>query len=469
MSRAGERAADAPRNVDEFRTEIGVEAAELYAWHARPGAFARLTPPWERVRVVEHRGGVADGARVVLSVGRFPRWRWVAVHEAHEFGRGFRDVQRNGPFARWVHDHRFEPIDATRSRLVDRVEWELPGGVLTRPFEGAVRRRVRAMFAYRHRVTAEDLAAHRRAAHVPPMRVLVSGASGLIGSALSAFLSTGGHTVVRLVRGPAEATHPDTVYYDPKAGTIDRASLEGVDAIVHLAGESIASGRWTARRRREIRASRVDGTRLLADAIAKMTRRPRAFVGASAIGFYGDRGDETVDESSPAGDGFLSEVCQAWESAAEPAAAAGIRVAHVRTGVVLDPRGGALATMLPAFRLGVAGRLGSGRQWISWVALDDVIGAIHHLLIRDDLSGPFCAVGPEPVTNAVFTKCLGRVLRRPTILAVPAFALRGVLGAMADDLLLASTRVVPTRLSASGYQHRHVRLEDCLRAVLGRG
>ena len=297
------------------------------------------------------------------------------------------------------------------------------------------------------------------------MQIAISGASGLVGSALAATLTAGGHGVRRLVRGAAAA---GDIAWDPQTGSIDAAKLEGADAVVHLAGEGIASGRWNAERKRRIRESRVAGTGLVARTLASLSRRPSVLVCASAVGFYGPRGDEELDEASPSGTSFLSEVCRAWESAADPARVAGIRVVHARFGVVLSARGGALAKMVTPFQLGAGGRLGSGRQWMSWVSIDDVVLAIGHALVTSSVAGPLNVVAPRPVTNAEFTKTLGRVLGRPTIFPMPAFAARLAFGEMADELLLSGQRVVPRRLLESGYRFRHEDLEPALRHVLAR-
>jgi uncharacterized protein (TIGR01777 family) len=301
------------------------------------------------------------------------------------------------------------------------------------------------------------------------MHVAVSGASGLIGSALAHLLSRDGHRVIRLVRGGTGGKEdPSRVNWDPGTGIDDAARLEGLDAVVHLAGENIASGRWSAARKAEIRRSRVDGTRRLAESLANFSNPPKVLVGASAIGFYGDRGDERLDEESSAGSGFLPDLCQEWEAATEPAAAAGMRVVHLRFGVVLTPAGGALKQMLPPFQFGVGGKLGSGSQFMSWISLDDAVGSILHALRTESLAGPVNSVAPAPVTNAEFTRVLARVLGRPAIFPVPGFAARLAFGELADALLLASARVIPARLSESGYRFRHPELEDALRFLLGR-
>jgi uncharacterized protein len=294
------------------------------------------------------------------------------------------------------------------------------------------------------------------------MRVLVSGASGLVGNALREKLVGRGERVEALVRAPAA----DGVHWDPSSGRFDAVAAEGADAVVHLAGESVASGRWNAARKAAIYQSRVAGTRLLATGLASCARRPNVLVAASAIGFYGSRGDEEVTEASASGAGFLAEVCRDWESAAEPAANAGIRVVHVRIGLVLSRSGGALGQMLPAFRLGLGGKLGDGRQWMSWITLHDLVRVIELALGDSSVRGPLNAVAPAPVRNAEFTERLASALARPALLPVPAFALRLALGEMADEMLLASTRVVPKALNDRGFRFDHSTLDEALRALV---
>jgi uncharacterized protein (TIGR01777 family) len=295
------------------------------------------------------------------------------------------------------------------------------------------------------------------------MKILVSGSSGLVGNKLTSLLTAERHEVTVLVRRPAERAE---IRWDPAAGDLDARALQGFDGIVHLAGENIAQGRWTAAKKQRIRASRVDSTHLLCQTLAGLAPQPSVLVNASAIGYYGDRGDQQLDEDSAAGEGFLPEVCQAWEAATQPATDAGIRVVRLRIGVVLSADGGALKKMLLPFRLGAGGRVGTGRQYWSWISIDDLVGVIHHALNADSLSGAVNAVAPQPVTNQQFTQTLGRVLRRPTIFPMPAFAARLALGEMANDLLLASARVAPAKLNESGYAFRHPDLESALRHVL---
>jgi len=455
--------------------DLPVSREQAFAWHAREGAFERLTPPFEPVRVEARSGrGIEVGATVRLRTGTPPfALTWLAEHTVFEPPALFVDEQRKGPFALWRHSHRFEAQGAAASRLVDSIEYRLPGAPLGGFFAGAfVRRKLKRLFEWRHRTTLLDLVAHARAAELlaerdkTNMRILISGASGLVGSALSAFLTTGGHEVFSLRRGVSATGRGPT--WDPDAGTIDAAALEGFDAVVHLAGESIAGERWSERKKHAIRASRVAGTRLLADALARTERRPEVFVGASASGIYGDRGEEVLHEDSPKGEGFLAEVASDWEDAARPVREVGTRLVHLRFGMVLDPRGGALKEMLLPAKFGVGGPLGSGQQWWQWIALDDVLDLVLTALTRTDFHGAYNAVAPEPIRQKDFARILGKVLARPGFIPAPAFVLKLILGAMAEPLLLASARVEPRRLLAAGYRFRWPELEPALRALLGR-
>jgi uncharacterized protein len=455
--------------VVERTSTLPASADEAFAWHERPGAFARLTPPWERVEVVERTGGIEAGARATLRVHAGPiPLRWVAVHRDYVQGRRFVDEQVEGPFSHWIHQHLFEPMGPAASRYTDRIEFAPPFGTI-----GAAagmwlaRPRAERMLAYRHSMLREDLAAHARFQGRGSIHVAVTGASGMLGSALGPFLTTGGHRVTPVTRQPEPR---GAIRWDPASGAIEASAFEGLDAVVHLAGENIGV-RWTGERKRRIRESRAHGTRLLARALAELKRPPRVLVSASAIGIYGDRGDEVLSEdATPAGppSDFLVEVGREWEAATEPARAAGIRVVNLRFGIILTPAGGALGRMLFPFRAGVGGALGGGKQWVSWISVDDAIGAVHHALLTGELSGPVNAVAPEPVTSRTFAATLGRVLQRPAILPAPAPALRLLFGEMADTALLGSQRVSAARLVASGYSFRHPRLEAALRHVLGR-
>jgi uncharacterized protein (TIGR01777 family) len=386
-------------------------------------------------------------------------------------GQGFVDEQIEGPFASWTHTHAMtnapSPSGVAGSVLEDRIAWEAPGGAAgTALARRLTTRRLEAMFRYRHETLRADLDAHARYAARPRITVAITGASGLLGSALRAFLTTGGHRVIRLVRRAPAADDPDVAVWDPERGLLDPARLPKLDAVVHLAGESIAGGRWTDARKAAIRRSRVVGTAALAESIARLTEPPAALICASAIGFYGSRPGDVTEQDGP-GEGFLAEVCREWEAAAAPAATRGIRVAHVRVGLVMSPAGGLLRVLLPLFKAGLGGPVGDGAQPVSWVALDDAIGAFHHALQNEALWGPVNATAPQPVSNRELAATLGRVLHRPAVLPAPAFGVRLLMGReMAEETALGGARVLPERLAASGYGFRFRALEPALRHLL---
>lgn len=449
-------------------TEIGSPAEEVFAWHMRPGAFERLVPPWESVRVVSRDPAMAEGSRVVLElrVGPVPI-RWTAVHRDIQEGRRFADEQQGGPFRYWRHEHRFVPIANGRSRLEDDLTFELPLGWLAEALGGrAVERRLGRTFAFRHRVTRGDIDTHRRHGPADPMVVGVTGTSGLIGRHLAPFLTTGGHRVVRLVR--RAATAPDELTWNPSRGLDVARADPQMDAIVHLAGAGIADRRWSPAWKREILESRAAPTRQLAESLARLDDPPRTLVCASATGYYGHRPGEQLTESSPRGEGFLADVCEAWERATAPAEAAGIRVVHLRIGIVLSPLGGALQRALPAFRAGIGGYVGQRSTAFNWVALDDVLGAVLHSLAQGELRGPVNVTAPTPATAESFARTLAQVLRRPLVVPVPLAAARLAFGEMANALLAADAQVVPGALVASGYQFRFTQLDSTLRHLLGR-
>ena len=350
--------------------------------------------------MLERSGGIREGARTAVSVRVGPaRFRWVAVHRDFVEGRRFVDEQVEGPFSHWIHEHRFEPEGPGAMRYTDRIELGPAFGTVgAAAVRLLARPRVERMLAYRHATLRDDLAAHARHRDGPRLRVAVTGATGLLGTALIPFLTTGGHEVIAVSRRRGLR---DAIHWDPAAGAIDHAGLEGLDAVVHLAGETVGT-RWSDHRKRRIRNSRVEGTMLLAEALAGLRRPPRVLVSASAMGVYGNRGDEVLTEDAlpegPPAD-FFVELGRDWESAADPALAAGIRVVNPRFGLVLTPAGGALARMLPPFLLGAGGPLGGGSQWVSWISIDDAIGVIHHALFTDELAGPVNTAAPEPVTS----------------------------------------------------------------------
>ncbi len=460
----------------ERTVDSPASALETFEWHVRPGALRRLLPPWDSATVVSGSGPterLSVGARTTIRVGLGPVGiRWIAeISELDRDATFFVDTQVKGPFKSWDHRHQVETKgegSAHPSTLTDHIEYALPMGILGRTFGGgAVRKKLDRMFAWRHRVMLHDLEAHARAASAgfKGKRIAITGASGLVGSSLAAFLRTGGHEVLELVRRAPKGPHE--VRWDPAQGTVDHGALEGIDALVHLAGESIFGLRWTAEKKRRIAESRVMGTRAIVTAINAMKAPPKVLVCASAIGIYGDRGEEALTEDAPRGTGFLADTCSAWEDEVKQVRS-DVREVRGRIGVVLDAGGGALKTMLPAFKMGVGGRLGDGQSWFPWIALDDLVGAFHRAMHDESLTGPVNFVAPQEVRGQEFAKCLGGVLRRPTILPAPRFALRMALGKeQADEMLLASVRVQPQVLQGGGFPYRYPKLQDALKHALG--
>jgi uncharacterized protein len=448
------------------RSPMPVPLEALWTWHTQPGALERLMPPWDPVRVVGRTGGLGNGTQVTLSVPFGPlRLRWTSEHRDVDPPNGFADTQIAGPFAHWDHRHAMRAEGPAASSLEDRITFAGPAGPIGRAVaRRSVAARLPALLRYRHETLAADLAAHARVADRPRLSVGITGASGLVGTALRHFLTTGGHRVIRFVRGSAgDAIGPDAVAWDPQTGFPAPDRVPALDAVIHLAGAGVADRRWTPRRMALIRDSRVQGTSTLAKALTALPRPPRTLLCASAIGFYGFDGRTPVDETAPMGGGFLAAVCGRWEAAAEPARAAGLRVAHFRLGLVLTPAGGVLKPLYRVFRAGAGGVVGSGTQGMSWVGLDDVIGAFHHALFDDTIAGPVNVTAPEPVSNAAFTTALGRAVHRPTLVPAPAVGLRLLLGRqMADETVLSSGWVLPARLEAAGYAFRHRRLDDAL-------
>jgi uncharacterized protein (TIGR01777 family) len=426
----------------------------------------RLTPPWIRARVLRREGGIDDGGRILLAIRQGPaQLKWDIQHTDYEEGRLFQDEQRSGPFRVWRHSHRFTPTDDGGCVMEDEVEWALPavpsGGF---PGQSFVEKELRRLFSFRHARLRHDLDLHSSIESEEPMKIAVSGASGLIGRSLVRFLETGGHEVARLTR----RRDAGGIFWDYEKGEVDKEALEGLDGVVHLAGEPIFGLRWSPEKKTRIRESRQKGTEFLAKTLAGLSRKPKVLVSGSAVGVYGDRGSEPLSEESRSGKGFLADVCRAWERASEAARKAGIRVVTVRTGMVLTPAGGALGTMLLPFKLGLGGRLGSGRQYVSWIDLDDEVGLIHHALTQSSVQGALNAVAPHPVPNSTFTSTLGRILGRPTLIPVPSLAIKTLFGEMGEALLLDGARVLPKKAEETGYVFRYPSLEESLRHQLGR-
>jgi len=445
---------------------LRVSKEDAFAYHERDGALQRLTPPWESVAIEQSDGSLKAGSRVVLKTSIFGvPLRWVAEHTAYDPPHLFADTQVSGPFTQWDHRHEFADSDDTTgnlSNLTDAIDYRVPLGTMGRLFgAGLVRKKIESMFAYRHRITQDDLVLMSQYSG-SPLHIAISGSHGLVGSSLKCMLTLFGHKTSRIVRDtPSEES---VAVWESEA---EAERLSGVDAVVHLAGKPIAGKRWTDDVKRQIRDSRVVKTRQLCESLAKLENKPKVLICASATGFYGDRGDEVLDEQSSHGDDFLTDVADQWEQACQPARDAGIRVVHSRFGLILSPQGGSLQKMLlPAKFAG--GSLGDGKQWWSWIALDDAVGALYHCIMNEAIRGPVNFVSPHPIRNSDFAKTLGRVISRPAIVPAPAVALRLALGEMADALLLSSARVVPNVLRETNYAFRFTDLEETLRYLLGK-
>lgn len=446
----------------EYESVVPHPIADVFAWYGRPGALTRLIPPWQPMTAVAEAASLADGRAVLALPGGL---RWVAQHDPAGYvpPRRFVDTLASGGprswptrlIGHWQHIHEFDPVDDGHTRVRDRVRAPVPRALLE------------PMLRYRHRQLADDLAAHREAAaaRAGPWTLAVTGASGLVGSALTALLSTGGHRVIRLVRRPARG--PGERRWEPEYPAPDL--LDGVDTVIHLAGASIA-GRFTAQHRAAIRDSRIGPTRRLAE-LAGRAAGVRTFVSASAIGYYGpDRGDDLLTEADARGDGFLADVVADWEAATESALAAGVRVVCVRTGIVQAARGGTLRVLRPLFSAGLGGPIGGGTQWLSWIGLDDLLDVYHRAAYDIRLTGPVNAVAPHPVRNSDYTAALAGVLRRPARIPVPPAVPRLLLGAQgATELALADQRVVPAELQRLGHRFRHRTITEALAHQLGRG
>ena len=452
----------------EYETHTDSPRPEVFDWFERKGSFRRLMPPWEVAEEVRADETLEDGAQRIF---RFPmgpiKMTWVAEHLGYQPPEKFEDIMKKGPFRSWHHVHRF--IEKDGGTVVhDEVDYKLPMGVLGRIFGSRnVRNRLNRMFRARENRLIRDLERHSDFKHLDRKRILLAGASGLIGKQLAAFLDTGGHEIWRLVRRTPVAGQNE-IEWDPSKGTIDNSAIEGFDIVIHLGGAGIGDRRWTKSRMILIEKSRTESTGLLARTLASLKEKPEVFLVASAIGWYGNRGDEILDEKSEAGTGFLPETCLAWEASADAARQAGIRTIHARTGVVLDASGGALEKMLLPAKMGAGGPIGFGRQWFSWISMDDQIYALHHLVMSTNTEGAYNITSPEPLQQKNFAKALGRVLRRPAFMPTPPFAIWFLYGKMGVALTTESQRVMPTRLTEEGYRFQHQDAESALRDALGK-
>lgn len=415
--------------IRKFQTPLSFAVETVRAWHERPGALRRLVPPWERLEVLGQTGTVGEGDRLVMRL--WPGVRWEAVH--HTLPEGFEDEMVSGPMASWRHRHRFLADGPDRCVIHDEIEFspDIAAWVADS--------RLIAMFTFRARRLREELARHQGK---PKLRVLLAGASGLVGTQLLALLQTGGHEVVPLVR---RAPAAGQVQWDPARARLDPRDIEGFDAVISLSGENVGEGAWTPERKQALLDSRLSVTTLLANTFGQLAHPPRVWLSASAVGIYGDRGDERLTESSAPGSGFLADLCQRWEAAAHTIP--GVRVVPLRLGVVLSGHGGALARMVTPFNFGVGGPIGAGRQFFPWIAMDDALYAMLHCLTDAHVNGPVNLVSPGIVRQEALAKALGHTLRRPSFLPLPALAVTTLFGEMGKEVLLAGQNVAPAALA----------------------
>lgn len=447
--------------IFEKRSIVRAPREFVFKWHESAHALPRLIPPWDEAKVIQHPGHLRNGSKVVVQMKLGPMTQdWVAVHKDYEFGKEFCDIQESGPFAKWEHHHHFK--DAPQGcEIRDVIEYKLPWGILGPVLaDGFTRRKLDRFFEFRHQRVQNELETLHKYGN-EKLKILVSGGSGLVGQELMGFLRAAGHQVSQLVR--RKPTNDSEIAWDPSK-PLSGSKVSGFDIIVHLGGESIASGRWSEAIKTRIENSRVGSTQVLSKAIREADQKPKAFICASAIGYYGDRGNQILSESASVGSGFLAEVCKKWEEAAQES---NVRSLQLRIGLVLSSKGGALKKMLTPFRLGIGGALGTGLQYMSWISIDDLVYAIYHLMHDSKISGPVNLVSPEPLMNREFSKTLARVLGRTMGPAVPPSAIRLVAGEMADALLLSSCRVEPKVLLDSKFKFRHENLESALRFILG--
>lgn len=462
-------------NIFIKKTKINVSVATLFSWHAVNGAILRLTPPWASLKIIDRNGdGIEKGVKVKfrLSMFKFPMI-WEAEHIEYQADRLFKDHQIKGPFAKWEHTHLFTPDGKNAAVMEDQVEFKLPFGFLSLPFYGFAQKELKRVFSYRHRVLKYDLEHH--VGRIKKKRILISGASGTIGSMLVPFLQTCGHDVIRLVR-KSDNLLKDAIFWDPYKGIIDLEKAAPFDAVINLNGVDITRGKWTDKQKKIIMDSRIIPTRLLVKKINELEKKPEVFISASAIGFYGEGGNMVLTETSSLGKCFISRVCRKWEDASrdtsgdllDDAQEAGIRRVQLRIGMVLTPAGGALARMELPFKTGCGVKISHGRQYMSWISMDDVLSGILFILGNDNIKGPVNLTAPNPVTNREFSKTLAGVFSKKVFFTVPKFLVRLLWGQMGKEFLLTSARIIPEKLLDNGFTFQHETLFPAFRDLFGR-
>jgi len=440
----------------------------LFQWHSSKSALKRLSPPWNPIEVLYDDGNIKDYAKKELKIkaGLF-KYNWKAVHSDYQKNHFFRDTQIKGPFRYWSHYHKFIPDTFQKCVLEDEIEYiipfSFPGNIFLRKF---IEKELNRIFSYRHVITARDIKMHQFYKNKKNMTILISGSSGILGSALIPFLTTGGHTVIKLVR--QKIINNDEVYWNPEKGEVDIDKIGKIDAVINLSGENIGNGKWTKAKKDNIIKSRLDSSKLICRIIESIKPYPKVFLSASAIGYYGNTGDIKINEYASQGKSFISEVCKIWEKAASSISKkSSIRTVFMRIGVVLTPAGGALKKLTLPFKLGVGFKIGKGSQYMSWIGIEDFIGSVYHLLQKDSIEGPINIVSPNPVTNYQFSQILGKILSRPTIFTIPPLLIEAFFKDMGKEVLLEGCRVMPEKLINSGYNFIHTDLANALKESLG--
>mgnify|MGYP006087311859 FL=1 len=461
----------------KHETVVNADIETTFAWFEHEGSFRRLMPPWEVAQEVRADDSLEVGSQRVFKFpapgAPFINLKWVAEHTGYDKPNYFADTMIKGPFWKWDHDHYFKEENGITT-VVDDVTYSVPFGPLGMLVDkvlggSLVKGRISSMFRAREFRLKRDLDNHAKFQNISRKKILIAGSSGLIGTQLVAFLDTGDHEVWRLVRRESDS-NKNEITWNPSKGEINAKELEGFDVVIHLGGVGIGDKRWSKKRKAAIKDSRIKSTELLSKTLASLEDKPDLFMLGSAIGYYGNRGDEELDESSSCGEEgyFLSDVCSQWEGSADPAKEVGIRTVHLRTGIVISAVGGALGKMLLPAKMGGGGPIGSGKQWMSWISMDDQIYSMYHLMMSEGTSGEYNLTAPNPVRQKQFAKTLGKVLRRPAFAPLPGFMMKIMFGEMGVRLTLDSLKVLPKNLQESGYEFIHENLEDALADSLGK-
>lgn len=449
---------------------LSVSCEEAFQWHRCEGALERMLPPWMPAQIISREGSIHDGdiVKVKFIFGVVPII-FQALHQNYIENKQFEDIQIKGPFAFFKHTHKFEKVDEKKSKIIDEIEYSLPMGVLSRLIGNSfIEEKLNRLFTYRHRTLKYDLFLHSKYSQ-RKFKILVTGSSGLVGSTLVPFLTSGGHIVIKLVRGSKHPLQSGTAVWDiEKNEIVNPDILEGLDAVVHLAGENVAAQKWSEERKRELVDSRIHFTSALCGELTKLKKPPKTFIAASGIGIFGSRDyDDILHEESKLGEGFLAKLAKDWEMASQGAEDSGMRVVHLRFGTIISLSGGVLKRMYTPYRMCLGGPFGSGRQMISWVSITDVLGLILFSIFNEKVTGALNAVAPNAVTNEQFSELLAQTLDRPSSLRIPELFIETLFGEMGRELLLSGQHAKPVKATKNGYEFLHSHLHDVFTYYLG--